>query len=236
MKLSKANLQVVRVIGTDKSDEVLHQVRVDPDGTTVASDGKAIMVVEPVDQERGARSMPEFEDETAPGGDGIGVTPDVIKETLKNLPRGSLALELGYAVLTECSEEKREVQLTTTDMRMNKAVAGRMVKKRFPEWRGVLRLAKRKAAHKVCLPRKALINLLEAMEAACPGGDSVVFVEFGETMQDGVLFRSVAIETDQRVVGYMTPLDTEGEWLPLNEWERKATGRLLKVPIVKEEV
>ena len=226
MLLSKANLVTVKVAGTDKRDQVLHQMRVEPDGSTVASDGQAMLVVEPVSER--PEAMPDFDDETDVGDGGAGFSPAVVNDALRNIPKGALGLELGFVAVTGLDEEDGKVELTATDLNKNLKVEGPLARRRFPEWEGVLRRAKRACSHKVCVDRRALIRLLQAMESACPNPDHSVFIEFGEEETDGFLLRSVGVETGQHAVGYMVPLDTGGEWLKMNAWERKALGRTIK--------
>jgi len=227
MKLSKANLLARKVAGKDKSDPVLNQLWVEPDGTTVASNGNAMMAVEGVSKV--PSTLPDFEDEADVGADGCGLPVRLVDETLRNMPKGSLGLELGYAVVTGYDDGKGSVKLTTTDLNLHRTVEGRLSRKRFPEWRGVLRNARKGEAHKVCVDRKALRGLLDAIDAACPDSENAVFIEYypGAT-GGGMVLRAVSAETGQHVVGYMLPLDTEGAWLPLNPWERGVVGRAIK--------
>jgi len=138
MLLSKANLVVVKVAGTDKKDPVLHQVHIEDDGTTVASDGSVMMAVEPLEAAGRGRpaALPEFADEDEIPDGGVGVVPEVIIETIKNLPRGALGLELGFACVTKClsgegeedgdSGGARSIELTTTDLNKKLKVEGRL--------------------------------------------------------------------------------------------------------------
>jgi len=231
MKFSRANLQVVRVVTRNKADTVLRQVRIDADGTTVASDGNAVMAVEPVSEDtiREESALPAFASETDVPEDGVGLVPEVVTEAIRNLPKGNLALELGFVVLTDCSEKEQQVALTTTDLKMNKTVEGYMARKRFPEWRSILKRIKRRSTRKVCLHRKSLIRLLNAVDAACPAGEPLVFLEFSDTPEtDGILLRAVAVETGQRVIGYLMPMDTGEDWLKLSPWEQSVFARAIK--------
>ena len=227
MKLSKANLLARKVAGKDRSDPVLNQLWVESDGTTVASNGNAMMAVEPVGEV--PSTLPEFEDEVSIGEKGCGLPVKLVDEALRNMPKGNLGLELGYAVVTGYDEDKNAVKLTTTDLNLNRSVEGRASRKRFPEWRKVLKDAREGEVQKTCVDRKALRGLLDAIDAACPDSENAVFVEFypGAT-GGGIILRAVSAETGQHVVGYMLPLDTEGQWLPMNRWERDVVGRKIK--------
>lgn len=227
MKLSRANLEVRRVASSDDKDAELSQVHIEQDGSTAASNGKSLLAVQPVSEERVGAALPTMEDEcTVPSG-GVGVRLGVIDDTIRNLPKGNLGLELGYAVITECDEEKRSIELTTTDLNKRRKVEGQIVRARFPEYRHILRRAKRAATKRVCVDRKELMNLLAAMDKACPHPDNAVFIEFGGE-KDGLVLRSVSVQTGQRAVGYTMPLDTGGDWLVENEWEKKLFAKSAK--------
>lgn len=229
---------VRKVAGRNKRDPVLHQVHIEGDGTTVASNGHAMMVVQPVEAE--PQAMPEMEDECEVPDDGIGVDLEVIDETLSDLPKGNLSLELGFAVLTECEPTTRTVQFTTTDLNRNKTVEGKLARARFPEWKGVLRRAKKaqvmskqKQNLRVCVDRRELIALLQAMHTACPDPDNPIFIEFVPGKEDdigggGIILRARAVHSDQRAIGYIRPVDTAGKWLQMNRWEKQVLARTAK--------
>jgi len=224
--LSKTNLMASKVAKKEKSDESLNQLRIEPDGSSVGSDGHAIMAVEPVQNIPG--TMPDLGG-TGIEKEGIGIPLPVVEDTLRNLPKGGLAIELGYGVITEndSMEEGGRIAITTSDLNLEKVVRGRKKRKRFPEWKGVIRNAKRKTKDggRIAVDRKALIDLLDAMEKACVDPDHVVFIEFGNDEKDGIILRSESVDTKQRVIGFVRPLETGGRWLPLSNWELEVFGR-----------
>lgn len=232
MKLSRANLLVREVVTKNKKDPALHQVHVDEDGTTVGSDGTIIMAVEPVTEE--PQAMPEFEDEQEAPPQGLGIMPGVVDKVLRNIPKGNLGLELGYAVLTHHDVENREVSMATTNLNQTQVTEGKLSPAPFPEWKGVLRAAKKAQVQsgggvRVCIDRRALINLLKAMDKACPDPDNAVFIEFApEAEKQGLMLRAESVQTGQHCIGYLLPLDTQGEWLLMNKWERKVLARSAK--------
>ena len=212
----------------DKRDLELHQVRVEPDGSTVASDGNVMLAVSPV---KGyPRGLPEMPDEKKVE-DGVGIPIEIVTEALKNIPKGSLGFELGYAVVTKCEGEGAAgtIELTTTDLNKRLKVEGPIARKLFPEWKGVMRKAKDRKARRIAVNRKSLIVLLEAMDVACPDPNGVVFMELSENEEVGILFRAEAADTKQRAVGYIMPLDTQGEWLKMSKWEKRLFGKSAKI-------
>ncbi len=231
MKLSKANLLTVKVASQSKNDPALNQVRVEEDGTTVAADGQVVMVVEPAEYgDRGIPpGLPDFKNEIDIPEGGLGIPVDIVEETLRNIPKGKLGLELGYAVLTGLDQDKRSLEITTTDLNMHRKTEGKLARRHVPEYKSFLRLARRsvdKGGGRVCVDRKALIKLVAAIDSACPDSLNTVFLEFGEQSSDGLLVRAKSAETGQHVIGYLNPLDTGDQWLSMNEWERKTCAQL----------
>ena len=76
-------------------------------------------------------------------------------------------------------------------------------------------------AGRVCVNRKALIRLLLALDKACPDDaeESPVFISFGQ-QSDGLLLRAANHATGQHAVGIVMPLDTAGQWMKSDKWER----------------
>ena len=216
--LSKANLAVRALASQDPRDPMLNCVYITQDGATVACNGRVMMVVGPVNEEQ--VNFPEVDGGRAkvPTG-GICAPLDIILDALHNLPKDK-RLSLQHLALTKCSGGKLE--FTTVSERKERRVSGPEMENRFPAWMDILRGAKQDTtAGRVCLNRKDLINLLLAMEEACPDpGESPIFIEFGGE-QDGLLLQSINFETGQRGIGYLMPLDTHGTWLKPDTWVDK---------------
>lgn len=237
MLFSRSNLAAVRVASRDKSDLPLHQLRVEEDGTTVASDGHVVMAVEPLEVEERKRPdgfPPASESGEVDGRDGFGVLPDVVETAIRNMPKGANAL-LRFAVLTKNIGGR--VELSSTDLTKWQRVEGRVARKPFPEWRSVLKGLKRKLVElfrrsrehrRLCVDRGSLIKALQALHEACPSPDNAVFIEFGE-QSDGLLMRCMSVETGQRAIAVLKAFKLEGEaWLPMSRWEQKVLGRQVK--------
>jgi hypothetical protein len=228
MLLSRANLSVIDIALKDSTDPVLHQMHVEPDGSTVASDGSVLMAVSPVTERPAA--MPEFSGEanaqkTLAAEGFLGVLPNVVSQARRDMPRGALGLELGFAALTGNQPGRAGVELTTTDLNRNLKVEGRKAKRRFPEWRGVLREGRQgpggtpQEVRRVAVDRKALVRLLRALDAAAPDPENVVFLEIPAGEGAGLVLRARNYQTGQSVVGLAMSINTRGEWLPLSPWE-----------------
>lgn len=230
MLFSKANLAVAQVAARNSPKRVLNGVHFAEDGSTVAANGKMVLAVGPVDPDR--VSFPDVGGDADPGPEGTTVPTEVVEQAVKNLPRDRTP-SAQHVALTECG---KRVELTTVSKTKEQRVAGRPLPDRFPSWRDVLRKARKAAtAGRVCLNRRDLVQMLEAVDSACPdkGTENPVFIEFGgET--DGIVMRSLNYETGQQAVGFVMPLDTGGKWLPQNSWVRKLFRFSAKRRIVKD--
>lgn len=65
------------------------------------------------------------------------------------------------------------------------------------------------------------MDMLEAMKAACPdhGGINPLFIEIGSG-ESGIVLRGMNLLTRQHAVGAIGVMDTKGQWLERDGWER----------------
>lgn len=231
MLLSRASLTAAEVAGRDPGDEVLHQLAVESDGTTAASDGRVLLAVGPVTER--PRAFPDFPGEAGAEAEvrasgHAGIPPEVAARALRDMPRGALGLELGYAALTRCEPGRGGVGLTTTNLNRNLTVDGMRSRKRFPEWRGVLAAGRRGEGpgdtRRVCVDRRALVRLLRALDAAAPDPEACVFLEIPPGEAAGLVLRARNAVTGQAVVGLAMSVNTRGAWLPETAWEAGVFG------------
>ncbi len=234
MILSRANLQVLDVASRDPKDRELYQVHVGRDGCTVASDGAVLMGVEGMSGRPSA--LPTFSGEQEAEAvvrreDGVGIPPAVAHQARRDLPKGALALELGFVALTKVEEGRGGgVELTSTDLTRHLKVEGRKARGRFPEWVKVLRQMRPpgEAVHRVCVDRRSLVRLLKAFDGAAPDPEGAIFLEVPVGGKGGVVLRARNVQTGQAVIGMCLPLGTRGEWLEMTAWERGVFGEKLK--------
>jgi hypothetical protein len=127
--------------------------------------------------------------------------------------------------MTRC--DVNAVELLTTDGVTTQKVLGRPVRHRFPRWREVLRqAAQRTKRARVCVDRRSLIAVLQALDKACPdkGGYNPVYIEIGGE-DDSILLTAENYENGQRAVAVVSPLRVLGSWLTPDVWLRKLLGR-----------
>ena len=227
MLLSKVNLAVAGVASTDKTDPVLNRVHLEADGTSVASNGRAIMAVAPVVPERAAQ-FPRVEDaEAGPGPGGVGLSLSTVADAGRAVPKADKHPSLGYVQMTKL--DAREIELMATDGVRKRKVSGMPMRGGFLPWRQMLRDAREgEAAVRVCVDRLSLMRLLKAMPPD-PGNRNPVFLEM---RGDGraIVARCVSVGTGQRVIGMVSPLDNRGKWLEEDKWELGLRERLESEP------
>lgn len=218
MIYSKANLLVLKVASKDQFDRGLNGVRFEPDGSTVASNGRVVMVVSPADENR-AKFPEKVGDQMGPGDEGLVMTLEAVEKTVKGMSKDK-RMGLQYIGMMK-SKDPARVALTSVDERGNPSTYASLPKReKFPFWRKILRGLR--GPIKICVNRKDLIDLLGAMEAACPdkGGVNPIFMEM-EPDGRGVLIRCLNHDTQQRAIGGVSRYDTRGQWLSEDEWEQK---------------
>ncbi len=216
MIYSRASLAVVDAASTDPRRRALNSVHLAEDGSTVAADGRTLVAVSPV-REKDAHFP--IEEHASPPSGGTCVDLDIVVQATKNLPRDRRPITQ-FAALTRCDDQ---VEFTTTDLRKTQRVGAAPVRDLFPNWRKALAHALRRAKKtRICVDRKRLQALLKTLDAAAGEGDvdSPVFIEVGEE-KDALVLRAESPNTGQRIVAMLTPLDTKGEWLKRNKWERR---------------
>jgi hypothetical protein len=195
----------------------LNAVHFAENGATVASDGFVMMAVGPVDEEH--VSFPDVGEQAAPSAGGVSVDLDIVNQAFKNLPKKGKRASLQNTAMTRCAAK---VEFTTTDLKKEQRVAGKFVQGVFPAWTDILRRAQSACGvGRVCLRRRQLITLLEAMDnAAGDSGDKgPVFIEFGGE-GDTVMLRTQNHATGQHVIGVVQPLGVDGHWIEQDDWER----------------
>jgi hypothetical protein len=202
-------------------------VHIDADGSTVASNGRVLLAVGPVDASR--VQMPGV-GQAAPGGLGVNVPPKTIDIAVRNIPKDRNAPQ-GVAI-TQCDDDA--IELTTQSSTETQRVSARPVKIRFPDWRSVLQNVKRAVSmtpdRRICFSRKDALDILTAIDhAAGIGDEGIVFMEFGSE-SDAILIRAYStINGKQRIIGIIKPM-VAGEWLALSTWERVVFSLFAKMP------
>ena len=220
MRYSKANLAVMHVASRDPVDAELGQVHLARDGSSVAANGWALMAVSPP-KKASTKKFPDVgEPQARPPESGVGVPTKTVASALKNLPTDKRP-QLQFVQMTQCSPTR--VELMTTDGDRTAKVGARPVIGRFPKWRSILTKAReRKVKARICIDRQRLVALLQAIDKAAPdpGDLNPTYIEIGGE-NEPIYVRAENSETRQRVVGIVTPIDTQGKWIKTSKWEKR---------------
>lgn len=208
MLFSKANLQVAAVASTNPYDGALNGVRFDPDGATVASNGNGLLAVGPAKAET---HFPDVGPQATPGAQGIVLPIELVTKAESIIPKDK-RISLQHIAMT-VGQEPGQTEFTSVDKTgMRQRVALRPKNERYPEWKKVVAKALERAdgvgALRVCVSRKTLLGVLQALVDACPdAGDAPIFLEIGS----GIVMRATNRQTNQRVIGVAASYATNGQ-------------------------
>lgn len=242
MLLSKTNLSVVNVVSTDKHDRGLTGVRVEPDGSTVASNGRMILAVGPARQDI---AFPDVGTRSGPGKLGKVLEANHIKEAIKNLPKENRLTAMSNVAMTAPKDPAKVGLTCLRPDGSERTIAMRPMSEGYPDWKQAVKkvhnqgmtvdpVTGRSLHHpntangqdtgmvRAAVSRKDLIALLTAMDKACVdrGAEDVVFIEIG----NGLKLRTYSRETEQHILGTLNAYNTRGQWLEYDEWECEVLG------------
>lgn len=219
--LSRANLGVVACASVKEFDAGLNGVRVEPDGSTVGSNGRMIMAVEPVDERLVV--VREVGERVEPGTSGMVLEKGFAEEVGKALPRGTAGRGVApVAVMTKCVADPGKAQFVTVNKHgVAKTLARRPKGAKYPDWKKSVREAVGVGGivARVAVSRKELLQLLTAIDKAVPdpAKELPVFIEIGEK---GMLLRAADRLTGQRVLGALGVVHGQDEWPEYGGFER----------------
>jgi hypothetical protein len=189
----------------------------------VASNGKMLMVVSPADESKVV--FPETAGEQmGPGDDGLLMPVDVVDKILKNMAKeGKQRISLNHVAMTRVPDPAR-VGFTCVDAKGDPTTVAALPKHdRYPDWKAIVNGIRGGGdGLRVCLNRNDLIELLKALERACPdrGDGNPVFLEFSSEGR-GVIARCMNYETGQHAIGALNAYRLkDGQWMEYSIWEK----------------
>jgi hypothetical protein len=229
MIISKASLGVVELCRADKQVPILWMVCFEPDGTVIATNGKVVCAVSPV-QKRIADAVP-----LASKGMLLGqvlLSADSVRELIKAIPRDTQFKGL----LEHCAVEvmnSAQIKVQITDGKSKREMMLRQSARAYLPYRKVFIEAWANVINgsdgKVVMNRKRMALAMTAIDKVCPydGDFSPVYWQF--TRQGNVIVRAENEITGQRLCAVFSSVDIYGQesagWLELNDWERKLLRR-----------
>lgn len=187
------------------------------------------MAVGPADKER--VHYPGVKDQVTPQLGGVSMTLEMLEKVVRNLPKEKKP-HLQFAAMT-APDDPEHIEMTTTDLVHPQSVAGAPKREPFPQWKNIIRdtLGNQDDITRLCFRRADLIEILRALEEACPdkGDTDPVFLEINADNKSMAL-RCVNRETGQRAIGIVTGYNTKNAWLPCDDWERSVLTRSAATP------
>jgi len=217
MIVNRDQLTMQSVVGDDGT------LQLNRDRSAVATNKKVYLVCEGVPG--GIREQVPLE-EGELGDERVAVSPETVREMLKNVPRdrrfGGLLEHIDVRasatdVTFESTDGKRKTRKTAkrSDREVNSAPATKLILDTFG----------RKDVTVMCLNLSRFIDLIAAMDSISDdsSGESPVWVAVSP---DGdIALRTVKWKTGQRVLGYMHSYNGADSQIPeLSEWERRMKG------------
>ena len=219
MLYSKANLAVASVASGNPYDGALCGVAFNADGSTTACNGEGLVAVGPARQDI---YFPDVGPRAEPG-EGFVLRPDFVKRVEAMVPKDR-RVSLQHVALTQ-GQSPGKVEFTSADKSgAEERKADPPKRERYPDWRAAVRQAVPGHAKRgdsvletarVCVSRRMLLRVLEAMDAAAGdgGADAPVYLELGR----GLVLRAANRETGQRIVGVAVQHATP--WPEPDAWE-----------------
>lgn len=216
MLLSRANLLASNAAATDSTRYALNGLHVDPDGTTVATDGAQLIAVAPCPadvQDYPGGSTADL------GGDGVTIPTDMVNEAAKSIPKRKAKPILENVLL---GSDNGTVALSTTDLSRRRSVDCEPVEGNWPDWRDIVSLD-RPDSIKVTINPKMLSALLATLARACPrkSVDSAVILEIVDGKAP-IMVRAQNEDTGQRALGVLMPMDMSDNesFMEYDAWEK----------------
>ena len=196
----------------DKSIPVLGNIHVLPNGTTMASNGRAILFVEGV-KEKVKESLTLKETK----GESVTLPLEVVNEMIKSIPRDGLFK--GLLEHADVDVKREVIVVTTTDGKRNRLMEFKVYLRKWIDFKSVVRYyARGTRVTEVLLNRKRLLGLLETIDKVCPdsSGEAVIAIEIKD---NGVIaVRGENRRTGQSVLGIINVI--KGVWDRNKVWER----------------
>ena len=230
MLLSRANLAVLGAAASDRGRYALNGVLVDPDGTTVASDGAMLIACEGTGAYVDAASAPDCMKGAHVPADGLILPAELCADALRNIPKrtynnpfhtlvGMSAVEQLHDV---AGHDVHRVELTTTDGERTKRVDMASVPGQFPNYSEVVPNPHTRApVARFALGMGTLLRMIDTLRKM--GATDALDVEvYGP--KTPVVFRTT-LDNAQHVAAVVWPVVHEGNdgevTLPeLTYWDR----------------
>lgn len=245
MLVSRANLVVVKVASKDAFERGLNGVKFEPDGSTVAGNGKVMVAVGPASPARA--HFPERAADPKPIPAGLVMPVESVERAIRNLPKDKRTA-LQHAMLCKVTDPNK-VGFTSVDAAGDTTTnASKPKEDGYPDWRATVRAVMGSGVRgdgppkeplRVCLNRSDLVDMLRTLGDACPdkGGSNPIFVEVSRDGR-GLVVRAKNLDTGQHAIGAIAAYNTGDKWMEKDGWEGQVMGqpniqKVVRRPVVK---
>jgi len=202
MGINKNNLLIFEVASSNKLDSAYHVVRIEEDGTSVASNGRRVVCVSPVPIKIKYPNNGKVLFEP------INLPIDLVKEVAKNIPKMKFEPDVHI-----CKEV-----ITISDKTFEKHFSVTESKTAFPSWRKVFFLIQTEPIIPLSVNRKDLLQVIKTLEKVCPDKSGETEVEI-YVNQKGLIIRAQNKETGQKTLSAIQASEIRVK--KLNKWEKE---------------
>lgn len=212
MKLDRKSLAVHHVAG-EKGRYAINGVLLETDGTTVATDGKMLLVIQPSKQDEGKELVAPKEHFVIP----LGFARDVHKAIPK--VHQSSGGKFDYATITEAKQDKLSLRIQNVGVQLmeTKPESGD-----YPKWKDLIPSIQ-KETMRFCLGLEVLERLVKVLKEVLPknNGRTTSSVEFlVEGPKKAIGIRAQAGDGGRRMIGVLMPVTHPGGPDELTDWEK----------------
>lgn len=205
MLLNKAQLTAHERCAQERGRYALNGMLLEPDGTTVAADGAALIAVEGLNG-----NEPEYPLEHVTPAAPVIIPAALVKEALKNMPKSGMPHHREHVALTHCDGH---VEFATTDGEKTRRVDMPPVEGQFPNYPEIVPdPAKTAPLARIRFNPKLLADVLVTVhKAASPGRGNIRSVEL--EIYEGTGPAIIRTETDegQHILALVSPVVIEND-------------------------
>jgi hypothetical protein len=219
MIISKHNLSLWQLIKNDSKIPVLNNLHIAEDGSTVARNGKSLVVLSPVVEEIKENLKTLFKNQ--PLNQSISVSSELIKKVFDSIKQDKKF----NGLLEHCDIEVNgtEVIFIFTDGIQQSEMKGKIYNREYIDYKANLNEAlSNLTSNRIILDLNRLLSLLTTIHKIIPdngGGEVPIFIEF--TKKNDIIIRAINFKTGQRIIALMTSYIIEDKWLSLDDWENQ---------------
>lgn len=219
MLISRYNLLIHRMTKQDKGIPMLDNVHFEGDGTSIATNGLAVVTVSPVQEKMREQVILEDKSDSSD----ITISSESVKEVLKSLPKDTkYSGILEHCIIENTGSGKAKFRLS--DGKRKRSIEIKTYDNEYIGYNKVLQKSYQDNENnvKTAVNLSRLLSVLSTISECCPDTSyqTPVFMEYNS---DGnIIFRATNQKNGQQIIAVMKSYHgSEGKIPKLSEWERK---------------